>query len=681
MAEKTALLFWRVWAVAAVVGTAVPAARLCWPEHSALGVSAARSPSTDPSIIARSASLLTAPEPTEDRLLARLAKAETGPERCSLCEQLPSTEDPSVTYAIAAVLEHAHLGSVRACAAEALTKQPTAEARSWLIELSDDPQPEVHSAALAALAAAADDAALSVVLEATHSDNQEIRLSAVMALLGARRAEGFAAAAAVLPSIEDRDTLLTLVDALGDAHDARALPVFLALLEGGERESHLHAIRALGRLGSALAVPVLEPLLESSSIDEFDAAAEALSVLAPNTVLPLLRRQLETGDGAHQRLALSAILSSKSPEVSALAHEQLRSGDSVRARVVLQHLTRSPDPSFEPDLTQLAEGAPSTLQRAALRVLRRLDSPSARASADRIQGKLDDRTPRRSLQELAGDPSQAAQAELLRSLDDSEAVSGNLASVIQLAPVSTIERVIARAAGLGLENRRALIDGLAQRGEPRFAPALRAALGESDSAMRTSALRGLASLGDLDVGQDVTRLTRASDAGDRSLAVELLSMRTDDGATRDIAALAGDSDMEVVCSALRALDLRSPELVLGLATRAFRAGSSDERQSLLGNLNSLPQSVLRPLNELALAEGDDNVAIAALQTLSTLEGPESAQRLLAVANDGNRSSDVRSAAAQGLRHLGGPLARSNRTLLDTLSPADDPGAYTCEVTR
>ncbi len=686
MAEKTALVFWRIWALAAVVATAVPAARLICPERPAPGPGRIHSESKAASAGALAATAAQAPEVTEDALLARLAKAETGPERCSLCERLPASDDPRVTYAIASVLEHAHLASVRACATRALSQQPTAEARSWLVDLADDPQPEVRGTALDTLAASTDDAARSVVVEATHSEDPELRLSAVTALLKAGRAEGFEAAQVVLPSVEDRDALLTLLDALGESHDARALPVLTSFLASGERESHLHAIAALGEIGSALAVPALEPLLETGSAEEFTAAAEALGKLAPGTLMPKLRAELDSGDDVHQRLALSAILDSKEPDVAALAHEQLLTGDNVRARLVLQHLMRSPDPSFEADLVQVASSASPSLKRVALRALRNLDSPSARASADRVEGNDADPAQRsralgRSLLALARDPSATAQAELMRSLDGSETAVGILPTVVALAPVSTVEQLIARSNGLDLESRRALLGGLAQRGEPRFAPALRAALGDPDSAVHDAALRGLVDLGDSSASQDVLRLSRASDAGERSLAIDLLSARTDEAATREIAALAGDSNMEVVCSALRALESRAPELVLQLATRAFHAGSNDDRASLLANLNGLRQSVLRPLSELALSEGDDTVAVAAVQSLTALEGPGSAQRLLAIASDANRSTDVRSAAAQGLRTLGGPLARSNHALLDTLSPADDPGAYTCNATQ
>ncbi len=683
MADK-ALLFWRVWAAAAVLATAVPSARLAWPrspppvlprEHAA--------PSAAPS---KPDFALAPAEPAqkEDALLARLAVAQTGNERCELCERLPVSDAPRVTYAITGVLERATLGSVRVCATQALGLQPTAEARSWLVELADDPQVEVQRAALNALAAAADAPARSVVTEATHSDDAETRLSAVSALLLAKRSEAFQAAALVLPGLEDRDALLSLIDTLGQSHDAQAVPALLALISDGERESHLHAIAALGDLGAVAAVPELEGLLESDSPEEFRAAADALKKLAPEAAFAKLRAQLGSSDEQRRSLALALLLDSDRPEVATLLRDQLRSADGEQARVVLQHLTAHPDPAFEAELDDFASTHPEQ-KRAALYALRAIGTPSALASVQRLGddatlGRKDKATGR-ALMTLARDPSEAAQAKVLEFLENPEQQPRAVPMVIAAAPASTVEQVLARANGWAPERRRALIEGLGQRGEPRFSQTLREALRDPDESTRNAALRGLAELGDQAATDETARLSRASDSGDRALAVELLALRDDAAAQSQVQALTSDASMEVVCGALRALEARSPELVLPLAQRAFRAASSEDRVTLLDNLNDLSSSILRPLDELAISEGDDSAALTAVQSLASLEGPESAQRLLSVASDNNRSPEVRTAAASGLRQLGGPLLRSNRALIDTLSPPDDPGVYTCNTNQ
>jgi hypothetical protein len=66
-----------------------------------------------------------------------------------------------------------------------------------------------------------------------------------------------------------------------------------------------------------------------------------------------------------------------------------------------------------------------------------------------------------------------------------------------------------------------------------------------------------------------------------------------------------------------------------------------------------------------------------VQLLSTVQGPASAQQLLALVNDSSRSDAVRAQAAIGLRGLGGPLARANRALLDSLSEPEAAGEFVC----
>lgn len=689
MAEKGALLVWRVWAFAAAVGTALPAARLVSAQSPAPGPSGdlARAGLALPAEPrSRTAPAIErAPEATEALLLA-LAQADTGPERCSLCEQLPALDDPRVTYAITSVLERTRLKSVRACAARALSLQPTTEARSWLVDLVDDPQTEVHRAALGALAAADDDAARIVVVEATHSENPEIRLSAVAALLEARRPEGFEAAAVVLPTLEDRDASLMLIDALGTSGDARALPVLQRLIEEGENEAHLHAIAALGELGSPLALPLLDPLLAVGSDAEFDHALGVLRKLDPDSVFDRLQALLGSGNERRESRVLAAIFDSKTAPASALMHEILRSGDEARLRAVFANLRRRPDPSFEADLTALAERAQGAPRELALGALYRLDTNSARATTQRLD-EPDDPEERkyarqlqltRSLGRLARDPSEAAQTELLTLLDKADLEASAYSAVVLRAPVSTVEHVLARLDGLPEGARHAVIHALARRQDPRFAPVLRAAMRDPLAWIRTSAREGLLNLGDASMAQEADHLKVASDAEGRAAAIDLLATRRDDAATRDIVSLAGDEDVEVASSALRTLDSHAPERVLPLALRAFQGSSSEDRLTLLSRLDGVRQSVVRPLNELALSDANDEVVVSALQNLTALEGAASAQQLLAVASDANRSEEVRSVAARGLRKLGGPLARSNRGLLDTLSPAEEL-TYSCDL--
>jgi HEAT repeat protein len=649
--------------------------------------------------------------PSVDPVLARLAVAQTGPERCELLGQLQPSEDTQATYAITGVLERTQFVSVRVCGAQALALQPTAEARSWLIDLADDAEPAVHGAALEALAASSDSGARVTVIEATHSDDPEVRLSAVTALLKAGREEAFSALPSVLPSIDDRLTLSTLIEALGQAHDPRALPLLESLIDSADHDSHLAAINALGDLGTPAAIPRLDALLTVGSEDEFRAAADALGKLEPSGALARFRRLLASPNAQRQILALSELAKLDAPEVLSIMSEQLRSGDPQRIRPVLQRLSSHAEPSLEAQITEIARQSDEartvhqrTVRGLALRALVEIGTPSALATVREIGGMQADMALDRHSHEveetpdearvrliselesdpspqtmlaLARDPAEAAQAAALRYVQTASAHPEYLSYFTTGATVSSVLQFAEHAPNLDRAQKRWWIQGLAQRGEPRFSALLRAASRDDEAEIRQAALRGLAAMGDESALADARRLTQASDPSERSLAVELLGARTDAAATNELAALAADPSPEVAGSALLALQTRAADSVSRLAQRAFRSASAEDRVTLLSSLGELRSNIARPLYDLALSEGDEGAVLQAVQALINLSGPESAQSLLGLVTDVNRSPDVRREAATGLRQLGGPLARANRALLDSLSEPDSLGAYQC----
>jgi HEAT repeat protein len=640
--------------------------------------------------------------PGVDPLFARLALAASGPERCALLERIVPSDDAGVTYAIATVLERAQLISVRACAAQALARQPTVEARSWLLDLAEDPEPEVHRRALEGLASR-DDAARSVVIEATHSEDLELRLSAVTALLNAKREEGYAAAVLLLPLVEDAETLSSLIDALGQSRDARAAPALEALLDSADRDSHLHAIRALGELGARSMAGRLEALLQLGSDEEFSAAAEALNRVAPERAAARLRSVLAFENGERQWLALSALLALDQPNSSAVIRAQLHGDDPRRTMLVLRHLTSRPDASFEAELIVITERQAPRLSFSALQALSKLATPSAQSAVQRIARSLpeslaarlgdslaenaDQARERRlaaltraedvapsTLFELARDPTATSRDALLRYLDGHDVAAGVWAKVTEFAAEATVQRIVDRQASLQASVRDAVFEGLGRRGDPRFADVLRAAMqGEA----RNGALSALVQLGDPSVLPELQQLAKDEDAGNRRLAVQLLSTGEDPRAVQELERLGSDADAQVMSSALQALQTRSPELVGRLAEQALRAASPEARVDVLSALSDLKASLSRPLFELALSDADDSVAIQAIASLASLQGPASAQRLFSVVNDGHRSEEVRKEAASSLRRLGGPLARAHAELLASLSEPETVEEFVC----
>ncbi len=560
--------------------------------------------------------------------------------------------------------------------------------------------------ALEALALHGDDTAQAVVVEAAHSDDIDIRASAVIALLEAHRTQAFSAAIELLNDMDERETLFALVDALGKSHDPRALPVLETLVAHAESETHLHAISALGELDQAKAAPVLGSLLEVGSDDEYRAAATALAQLTPETALSKLQVSLRSTSGGRRQLALTVIMGLKLPGVPELLTGILRSRDPLLAPIALQVLSGKPDASFEPELTDILSQGNPYLQRYAVRALSRLGTASAVATlqkssaseelGDAIRNELESspgtadevrarhiqnlgRGTARPLVALARDPSEAAQDAVFSYFSGSEPSPSEWQIVAQSATTGTVQRLLDRASSAAPAERLALINGLAARGDPQFSGVLRDAARGEDQVIRRNALRGLVNMGDADASAELASLARSNDATERSFGAELLSARPDAEATSLLETLATDSNADVVNSALAGLQTRAPELAATLAQRAYQTADAEDRPTLLASLSGLSGTLAMPIYDLALKDPEDDTALAAIRALEQMQGPESAQRLLALASDTNRSAEVRSNAAASLLALGGPLVRANRALLDTLRGPSETAEYVCNA--
>jgi HEAT repeat protein len=706
MAERApaSLRFWQAWALVGALATAISGARLAHlPRASTPPAPRASIPAKVPS--APRVEVELAPSaPAQDRLLAQLQRAETAAEECELLGQVPSSEDPDATYAITEVLERTSFRSVRACAAEALGREPTPPAQSWLIDLIEDPDPNVNKSALEALVAHGDSSAQAAVIEATRSDDSDTRVNAVIALLAAGHAEAFSAAVQLLGQVDDHDTLLALADALGSSHDSRALPVLSTLVRDADFETHVHAISALGELGDAKAAPLLSTLLEVGSAEEFQAAAQALAKLSPKTILGQLQTLVHSPNADRRDDAMSAIAQLDLPGVLPILAQALRGDEVPLIQSALQRLSQTPEASLEPEITALLDRGDESIHRFAIHALARLETPSARstlqkladsetlgpwvrdelgrapaasdeARAQRIRNVAEGSTS--ALHALARDPSAAAQDAVFGYFSGSGEHSRQLEEIVDLAPMNTVQRLVQLESSAGLAERQALTQGLAEREDPKFVEALRAAMHDEDNEVRHRALRGLVELGDTEALEALTRLVTATDVSERGFAAQLLGAHPDPSALSQLETLASDRETEVLTAALGSLQTSSPELAARLAQRAFQAASSQDKPALLSTLGDLPSALKLPLFDLALQDSEEEVVLTAVQSLG--EGPGSAERLLRLVTDADRSQTVRATAAEALRALGGPLAQGNRALLDSLAPAEPAEAYTCST--
>jgi HEAT repeat protein len=643
---------WKIWTLAALASVAVlwflgqggrvaAAPPRCEAPESALP-QGSRARSIGPAAAAQADSPL-------DELLTRLASAQADSQICGALAELPASEDARITYAITAVLDKTRRRPVRVCATEALIRQPSVEAQSFLMDLGEDPEPTVGGEALKALATREGSPRLTVV-EAAHGEDFQVRLNAALALAAAGRPEAFDIIVSLLPLCDDSQAVAELVDALAALHDERGLSLLARLAADGEGDVHLHALQALGELGVPRGAALLEPYLGVASTQEFRMAARALSKLDPARTVSLLARVLR-GDN---------------PRRAKLAEHILSRLDVPEAREVIAELARSE--------ARHAEGPP---EGAAAEHALSMDEQRQQLLSTLRAGDGDVRG---SVLALATDRDARAQAGVVKYFDTSPPEPQLLFRVLVEAPSATATLLGQRF--LRVEEptlRRTVATAFADRKDPAFTGALREALNDADVSVREQALLGLAALGAEGVSERVAELSHSPATEERTLAVQTLAARTDPEAIRALQTLATDAETEVALAAVTALQEAQPAAAIDAARTLFERADPETRQSLLTTLSALGARVL-PLCDLAVRSGDEASRLTAINLLSDLPGTRAAARLLELTTDQRQALEVRKGAAMALEARGGALARANSALLASLH--DEPPAATptrCEV--
>ena len=243
------------------------------------------------------------------------------------------------------------------------------------------------------------------------------------------------------------------------------------------------------------------------------------------------------------------------------------------------------------------------------------------------------------------------------------------------------------------EVRVALIDSLAQRGDPAAAPAIAAAAkdGQQETRVRVAALRALGVLGDASVVPLLATKAAGEAGAERDAARQALATLKGDGVREAIVDLAGGSDAKMRVEMIRALGQRydrgtgavllewtndrdepvraaafqslamvgSDEAVGPLVRRIGRAGTEPERGAAERTLRAVASRVKNPEQAaravaVGLAVADPSAAAALLRVCAAIDTPGA----LAALREGTRSVDpvVAESAVRAMAALPNPAA-------------------------
>jgi HEAT repeat protein len=356
--------------------------------------------------------------------------------------------------------------------------------------------------------------------------------------------------AALLPSVEP-SVQVALIDGLGQRGDPAALPDLVGLASHSAPEVQLGIINALALLGDASVVPLLGKFAAETSGAEQKAARQALIDINRGKVSEVLVSEMESTGPAVQ---------------SELARALGARGDKAAV----------------PKLLELAQRASDSSSKAALEALALLVDNSQLSSL--IQLVVQATKP--SLRDQAA---QAVNSACQRLQSQGNAQLTPFVDALQKSPPETRIALLPTCSGLV---------------DPGVRDAVRSAAKDSNTEVRTAAVRALCDSTDPELLQDIVQVAgSATDANTRSLAIS--------GAVR----LAGQEEGNKLSNAQRFSAL---ETLLAAAERP------EQKRMVLAGLGEIPEpkglKLIEPLFDDAAVKTE--AARAAARIASMLPGRE-----------------------------------------------------------
>lgn len=191
-------------------------------------------------------------------------------------EARSAAERPDVVPALVDLLDDAD-PAVRSAAAEAVGRMKIGSAVAPLIDALKDPSPEVRREAAGALARIEDLSAVEALRRVLVSDpSRGVRKAAAWALGETESAAAVDALEEALDDADDRWVEKRIARALGETRRPSAVPVLRRLVETGDRKLRRAALTGLVENGTDRAVKALEAALESDDPELRAMAARAL---------------------------------------------------------------------------------------------------------------------------------------------------------------------------------------------------------------------------------------------------------------------------------------------------------------------------------------------------------------------------------------------------------------------
>jgi len=629
-----------------------------------------------------------------------LRSARNSNEECEALRAL-ATEAAGDEEAIALIADHAgesHPRTSRVCAITALEQIPTAAARSYLADLLNDSDTTVRDWALRSLATKArdDSDARSTMIAAAHSEDPSVRLAALVALGDAHVPE---ASALIQDAIkhESGEMQSRLISALGETHDQAAVASIATMLDGGSNSARQAAIEALGAIGGDAALKVLEDKLANGTHDEVYTAARALATTGDANAKLALVAATQSKRRDQQLAALRALAHVDGDGVRTAMIQSLHASDAQIVQTATEWFAAHGDRASVGEIAGLLKTAPIGARESLVYTLASIGGDDAReaiANVARSAGP-DQATALRNLINMPGGREEGRRIAL------SLAKGGGTGAFTALALLGTdgtaeSREALATLARAGGETAPQAMSALAQHGDPdamrtladlarnaktpqlraqalatlgssgdpKNAPLILAQAHDKDPSVRRAALSALARVGGDGAERALVDATTDSDQSTRTTAIQSLgSLRTSSAASQ-LEKLTTSDDAPTAQLAFQTLIASSPDRAAAIADRAMTTGTPEMRRVAALDAAQLPPETSRRILQSALRDADTDVATAAVDTLASVGGSDSQQKLLDVLTSGYASTALKQAAANALERSGTDMAHEHAGLID-----------------
>ena len=498
-----------------------------------------------------------------------------------------------------------------------------------LLELLNDPDPDLRMQAALALGDQSSDRAIDGLIKLLHDEDTNVRYHAIEALGKLKAASAVDALAEIA---ESRDFFLgfAALESLSKIGDARVAPAMMALLDNDFLREP--AVTLLGQLGDDSAVAPLIALLNTPGVPT-PVIADALAAIHD-------RYERQYSEGAY-------ISDLASREISPTGIQNLL--DSLAA-----------EPGKEP------------LRSIAL-VLGWLKRSGVDRALTRLMGRVEVRD--EIIEALVRHG--PATVELLISQLESEDLEVRRSAVVALGRIGDAKATPALVDtltddSLAVEGANAL----GQIGDPEAIDGLVNLIGNTDASIRQAAVSALNSLTLPSMAERIIPLLHDPDPNVRESAVKIAGYFGYPEAAAALLELSHDLNQRVRCAALEHLPFVEDEHALDVLIHAMKEETPEVRAAAARALgNMFAPEVVRPLIE-GLADEDVWVRYFSARSLGRVRSEDSVEALKRIVEH-EKFNHVRIAALDSLGQIGGERIAG---IVAGLVKDDDPDvAHAAEV--